>query len=110
MAGAGRIEDSVQGAGGRGAGLRHFTASDGARIAYSDEGDGRPLVLVHGLMAHSGFFESQRELAGSSRLGAVALRGHGRSPAGAAPPTIERLALDVAELVDALDLEGAVGI
>src|SRR4051812_40927790 len=110
MAWAGRIEDSVEGARGRGAGLRHFTASDGARIAYSDEGEGRPLVLVHGLMAHSGFFEAQRELAGSYRMVAVDLRGHGRSPAGAAAPTIERLALDIAELVEALDLEGAVGI
>jgi pimeloyl-ACP methyl ester carboxylesterase len=93
-----------------GEGLRRFTASDGARIAYSDEGSGRPLVFLHGLMADSGFFERQRELADSFRIVAVDLRGHGGSPAGALPPTIARLAEDVAELTGALDLDGAVGI
>jgi hypothetical protein len=42
--------------------LRQFTASDGARIAFRDSGSGRPLVLLHGLMAHSGFFAAQHEL------------------------------------------------
>jgi pimeloyl-ACP methyl ester carboxylesterase len=90
--------------------LRHFTATDGARIAYSDEGEGRPLVLLHGLMADAGFFEAQRELAQTFRVIAVDLRGHGESPAGDAPPTIARLAEDVAELARTLELEGAVGI
>jgi pimeloyl-ACP methyl ester carboxylesterase len=90
--------------------LRHFTASDGARIAYSDEGEGRPLVLLHGLMADSGFFERQRGLAEEFRVIAVDLRGHGRSPAGPVPPTIGVIADDVAGLAQALELEGAVGI
>ena len=90
--------------------MRQFTASDGARIAYTDEGGGRPLVLLHGLMADSGFFERQRELAGSFRVVAVDLRGHGRSPAGDSPPTIGRLAEDVAELAASLDLEDAIGV
>jgi pimeloyl-ACP methyl ester carboxylesterase len=90
--------------------LRHFTASDGARIAYSDEGRGRPLVLLHGLMADSSFFERQRALADSFRVIAVDLRGHGRSPAGPVPPTIQLLAEDVTGLARALELEGAVGV
>ena len=90
--------------------MRQFTASDGARIAYSDRGEGRPLVLLHGLMADSGFFERQHALGDSFRLVAVDLRGHGRSPAGREPPTIQRLASDVAELAGALELVGAVGI
>ena len=110
MAPAGPHRDSRQGARGRGRGLRHFTASDGARIAYSDEGEGRPLLLLHGLMADAGFFEAQRELADSFRVVAVDLRGHGRSPAGPVPPTIGLLAQDVAGLADALGLEGAVGV
>jgi pimeloyl-ACP methyl ester carboxylesterase len=93
-----------------GEGLRHFTASDGARIAYSDEGRGRPLVLLHGLMADSSFFEQQRALADSFRVIAVDLRGHGRSPAGPVPPTIQLLADDVTGLARALELEGAVGV
>jgi pimeloyl-ACP methyl ester carboxylesterase len=36
--------------------LHVFTASDGARIAYRDSGRGTPIVLLHGLMAHAGFF------------------------------------------------------
>ncbi|HEX9947345.1 MAG TPA: alpha/beta hydrolase [Allosphingosinicella sp.] len=90
--------------------MKHFTASDGARIAYSDEGRGRPLVLLHGLMANARFFEAQRVLAESFRVVAVDLRGHGRSPAGPVPPTIRLLADDVTGLARALDLEGAVGV
>ncbi len=90
--------------------MRHFTASDGARIAYSDEGEGRPLVLLHGLMAHAGFFGAQSELANAFRVIAVDLRGHGQSPAGPARPTIELIAKDVAGLARQLDLRGAVGI
>jgi pimeloyl-ACP methyl ester carboxylesterase len=90
--------------------LRHFTASDGARIAYSDEGEGRPLLFLHGLMANSGFFGSQRELAGSFRVVTVDLRGHGRSPAGPVPPTIRLLADDVAGLARTLDVKDAVAI
>jgi pimeloyl-ACP methyl ester carboxylesterase len=90
--------------------LRHFTASDGARIAYSDEGEGRPLVLLHGLMAHSGFFAAQRELADNFRIVAVDLRGHGGSPAGNRAPTIARIAQDVAELARNVDLNDAIGV
>ncbi len=90
--------------------MRHFTASDGARVAYSDEGEGRPIVLLHGLMAESGFFDRQRALADDFRVIAVDLRGHGRSPAGPVPPTIRLLAADVAGLARALGLEGAVGV
>lgn len=93
-----------------GEGLRHFTASDGARIAYSDEGEGRPLVLLHGLMADSGFFERQRALADAFRVIAVDLRGHGGSPAGPVPPTIRLLADDVTGLARTLELDGAVGV
>src|SRR5215217_3378343 len=93
-----------------GAGLRHFTASDGARIAYRDEGAGRPLVLLHGLMAHSGFFRAQESLARDFRLVAVDLRGHGASRAADNSLSVEQLARDVAELADALALEDAIGI
>jgi pimeloyl-[acyl-carrier protein] methyl ester esterase len=90
--------------------LERFTASDGARIAYSDEGAGRPLVLLHGLMAHSGFFERQRDLADAFRLIRIDLRGHGESPSDRGSPTIDMLGRDVAELSDHLGLEGAMGI
>ena len=90
--------------------MQHFTASDGVRIAYRDKGTGRPLVLLHGLMAHSGFFAGQDELAGDFRLIAVDLRGHGRSKSDGSGPTVERLSVDVAELLDSLGIGNAVGI
>ncbi|MEA3053788.1 MAG: hypothetical protein QOG72_2691 [Sphingomonadales bacterium] len=109
--GSGQADETpLKGRAAGGEGLKQFTASDGARIAYSDEGEGRPLLFLHGLMANAGFFGRQRELAGSFRVVAVDLRGHGRSPAGDSPPTIARLARDVAELARALDLDGALGV
>ncbi|MGQ0661222.1 alpha/beta fold hydrolase [Sphingosinicella sp.] len=88
--------------------MQHFTASDGARIAYRDEGAGRPLVLLHGFMAHGGFFRGQAPLAANHRLIVIDLRGHGESPANA--PKVERIAADVAELAAALDLRDAIGV
>ena len=86
-----------------------FTASDGARIGYRDEGSGTPIVLLHGLMAHGGFFREQAPLADRFRLIAPDLRGHGASDSGA-EPTIERTARDVGELADALGLDDAIGV
>lgn len=90
--------------------MRRFTASDGAQIAYRDEGAGRPLVLLHGLMAHSGFFRAQAELAREFRLVSIDLRGHGASRSADGALTVEQLAGDVAAITDALDLEEAIGI
>lgn len=91
--------------------MNGFTASDGAHIAYRDSGRGTPIVLLHGLMAHSGFFQRQEALADHFRIVALDLRGHGGSrAANGAAPTVERMAADVAELAEALGLEGAIGV
>jgi pimeloyl-[acyl-carrier protein] methyl ester esterase len=84
-----------------------FRASDGASIVFDDEGEGRPLVFLHGLMAHRGFFERQRPLASAFRLLSVDLRGHGESRSGEGL-NVARLADDVAELARHLDLEDAI--
>jgi pimeloyl-ACP methyl ester carboxylesterase len=90
--------------------LQVFTASDGARIAYRDTGSGTPIVLLHGLMAHAGFFEGQAALAEDFRIIALDLRGHGASLAEDEGPSVERMAADVAELAAALNLEDAIGV
>ena len=97
--------------------MQFFTASDGARIAYRDEGEGTPLVLLHGLMAHGGFFREQDALAEHFRLIRIDLRGHGaskpeasRDTIEAAAPSVEQIAADLAELAEALDLKGAIGV
>ena len=53
---------------------------------------------------------ARRALADDFRVIAIDLRGHGESRGAGARPTVEQLAADVAELADALDLEGAIGV
>ncbi|HEX8535301.1 MAG TPA: alpha/beta hydrolase [Allosphingosinicella sp.] len=88
--------------------MRQFTASDGARIAFRDNGSGRPLVLLHGLMAHSGFFAAQDELSREFRLVSIDLRGHGRSDTAA--PTVDQIAEDVEALLAFIGVDDAIGI
>ncbi|MGZ8310804.1 MAG: alpha/beta fold hydrolase, partial [Allosphingosinicella sp.] len=90
--------------------MKFFTASDGARIAYRDEGEGRPLVLLHGLMAHGDFFREQTPLADRFRLIRIDLRGHGASAGEGQRPTVAKAAADVAALAEALDLRDAIGV
>ena len=90
--------------------MEGFTASDGVRIAYRDTGSGTPIVLLHGLMAHAGFFGGQASLAEDFRIIAIDLRGHGASLSEDIEPSVERMAADVAELAEALALEGAIGV
>jgi len=90
--------------------LPHITVPDGTRIAFHDQGAGRPVVLLHGLMAHAGFWEQQAALADDLRLVSVDLRGHGLSRGDGEGLTVETLAQDVAALVEQLDLEGAIGV
>lgn len=90
--------------------MHYFTAPDGAKIAYRDEGRGRPLLLLHGMMAHGGFFKNQRALGEEFRIVTVDLRGHGQSLRDGEAPTIEQLADDVAALIAHLDITEAVGI
>lgn len=67
-------------------------------------------MLLHGLMAHRGFFRLQRALQADFRLVSVDLRGHGQSVRPGERPSVEQLADDVTALVEDLDLEGAMGI
>lgn len=87
--------------------MLHFSASDGARIAYEEDGLGRPLLMLHGLMANRDFFKRQRDLAADFRLILPDLRGHGESRA-APPVSVERIAADISELAEHLDLENAI--
>jgi pimeloyl-[acyl-carrier protein] methyl ester esterase len=89
--------------------VEQFTTSTGTQIAYADTGMGRPILLLHGLLAHGGFFPAQQPLADAFRVISVDLRGHGRSAAGG-DPSFDRIAADVAELVAALELRDAIGI
>ena len=79
----------------RGGALDFFTASDGTRIAYRDEGEGVPLVLLHGLMAHGGFFHAPggagRRFPGDHRSTCAAMANRASTararPSSSSPPT-----------------------
>lgn len=82
-----------------------FKLGDGATMAYADDGAGPPILLVHGWAANSGFFDGLRTtLSRTHRILTPTLRGHPGSDAGAAPLTIQTLADDIAQFVDALGL------
>jgi pimeloyl-[acyl-carrier protein] methyl ester esterase len=86
--------------------------SDDFRMAYREQGAGRPLLLVHGWGAHSGFFQPQLDgLSDRFRVIAVDLRGHGDSRiAPGAELSTALLARDLGEFIAALDLNDIVAV
>ena len=81
--------------------------NDGAYIYYEVEGEGRPIVLVHGWSCSGRFYARNVEgLKDRFKVVALDLRGHGRSSKGTDGYTIDRLAQDVHEVIEALKLEG----
>lgn len=91
-----------------------MTATDGVRLAYRDEGEGRPVLLLHGMFADAeanwewtGIGPALR--AGGVRTIAPDARGHGASDRPTRPLDYadDRMAADVSELLDHLGLERA---
>ncbi len=74
------------------------------QMNYIEKGKGMPLVLLHGNGENNDFFVNQIEyFSAFYRVLAVDTRGHGKSPRGVKPFTIEQFADD---LKDFLDLHG----
>ena len=73
--------------------IRHF---------YLEKGTGRPLILLHGNGADSGYFKGQiNAFAGRYHVYAIDTRGHGRTPRGGMPFTIHQFADDLLGFMDA---------
>ncbi|WP_413850806.1 alpha/beta fold hydrolase [Albidovulum sp.] len=88
--------------------LLHFTASDGARLAYRDEGEGLPVLCLAGLTRCSTDFDFLAPHLPDLRLIRADYRGRGGSEwTGAATYTVPREAKDALELLDHLGLEQA---
>ncbi len=86
-----------------------ITATDGAVIAYSDEGAGAPVVLLPGLCCSKRWWEPQRtELARTHRVISVDFRSVGNSPPTRQGHRVARYAMDVAELLAQTALEDVV--
>lgn len=84
---------------------REFTASDGTRLAYADEGEGLPLLCLPGLTRTGGDFDYLAPHLPDVRLIRPDYRGRGASSwSGAASYTVPQEARDVLELLDHLGL------
>ena len=54
-------------------------------LYYTEKGQGKPLILLHGNGEYGSYFESQMDyFSKTRRVIAVDTRGHGRSPRGTA--------------------------
>jgi 3-oxoadipate enol-lactonase len=78
---------------------------DNITMAYTDTGVGRPIVLIHGYPFNRSLWNEQIEaLSGSYRVIAPDLRGFGESDSSDGPSTMNRMAQDVAALLDHLEI------
>lgn len=86
---------------------RTFTAPDGARLAYADEGEGLPLLCLPGLTRTMGDFDYLRPHLPPLRLIRMDYRGRGASDwTGAATYTVPQEAQDALALLDHLGVGG----
>jgi pimeloyl-ACP methyl ester carboxylesterase len=86
--------------------LLHFTAEDGARIAFRDEGQGMPLLCLPGLTRTMADFDYLFPHLPPLRLIRMDYRGRGASDwTGAATYTVAQEARDVLTLLDHLGLD-----
>ncbi|MCB1031788.1 MAG: alpha/beta hydrolase [Acidimicrobiales bacterium] len=84
-------------------------SSDGGNIHVVERGEGRPLVLLHGVTLRYDVWAPQlNDLADRYRVIAVDLRGHGESFAGEDGYGLGCLAQDLATTLEALDLRDAI--
>lgn len=78
-------------------------------LYYREEGSGEPFILLHGNGENGSYFEHQTEhFRDRYRVIALDTRGHGRSPRGVAPFTIEQFSLDLHDFMAANGISRAV--
>jgi len=86
--------------------MPYYVTEDHCRLYYETRGRGRPVVLIHGLTANQRHFRKQiPELARHFEVVTFDLRGHGDSDVPEQGLTIPRLARDLKELLDYLELD-----
>jgi len=77
-------------------------------LHYTEQGSGDPLILLHGNGEDGTYFVSQIDhFKDRYRVIAVDSRGHGGSPRGTAPFTLDQFAQDLAGFVDQLGIASA---
>ena len=87
----------------------YLETKDGAKIYFEDHGEGQPILLVHGWLCSSRFWQKNvPELAKEFRVITIDLRGHGNSAKTLAGHTVRQYARDVREVIEHLGLDDAV--
>jgi non-heme chloroperoxidase len=91
--------------------VQQIQLPDGASIAYTDSGQGRAILLLHGVCMSRVFFERNTDvLARDHRVIAMDFRSHGDSPRGEGGHTVAQYARDVHALLEHLRLEEVTAI
>jgi 3-oxoadipate enol-lactonase len=86
-----------------------LTRINDIQMAYTDAGSGDPIVLIHGYPFNRTLWTEQVEaLSNSYRVIAPDLRGFGETDSSQKPATMNRMAQDVAQLMDHLEIPRAV--
>ena len=87
----------------------HLASSDGGTIHVVEHGEGRPVVLLHGVTLQWWVWSALfRLLEDRSRVLAWDMRGHGESITGDDGVTLEAVADDLAVVLEELDLTDAI--
>ncbi len=86
-------------------------ADDGGEIHVVELGSGPPIVLLHGVILSVATWPYQiKELSKTHRVIALDQRGHGRSKPGIEGISLDRLARDLIEVMDSLNIRDSIVI
>lgn len=78
-------------------------------LYYQEKGNKEPFILLHGNGEDGSYFKNQIEyFSGKYRVIALDTRGHGKSPRGTEPFTIEQFSCDLYDFMTGLDISSAV--
>ena len=77
-------------------------------LHYTEQGSGKPLILLHGNGEDGSYFKNNIPCFSQSfRVIAVDTRGHGQSPRGTGPFTLNRFSDDLKSFMDGMKIEKA---
>lgn len=78
-------------------------------LHYQEKGSGEPLILLHGNGEDGSYFKHQMDyFSGRYRVIALDTRGHGKSPRGTAPFTMEQFSRDLYDFMASLAISSAI--
>jgi len=79
------------------------------QLHYKEQGEGKPLILLHGNGESCDYFEYQISFFSTAyRVIAIDTRGHGQSPRGEKPFTIKQFAEDLHDFMDEKNIAKAI--